>query len=79
MAAARARDIYPQMRTQFFHGNIVYDLGLGLYRWADVILGCLDNRESRVAINQAATRVGKPWIDGAIERLDGVELASGNW
>lgn len=72
VASKRARDIYPQMRTQSFHGNIVYDLGLGVYRWADVILGGLDNREARVAINQAAAKVGKPWIDGAIERLDGV-------
>src|SRR5262249_49528584 len=34
--------------------------------------GGLDNREARVAMNQAAAKVGKPWIDGAIERLDGV-------
>ncbi|MCA9138798.1 MAG: ThiF family adenylyltransferase [Planctomycetales bacterium] len=72
VAAERLREIYPDMRLQSFHGNIVYDLGLGVYRWADIILGGLDNREARVAINQAAARVGKPWIDGAIERLDGV-------
>lgn len=72
VAAERARTIYPDMQTNFFHGNIVYDLGLGVYRWADVILGGLDNREARVAINQSAARVGKPWIDGAIERLEGV-------
>lgn len=72
VAAERAREIYPDGRTQPVHGNIVYDLGLGVYRWADVILGGLDNREARVAINQAAAKAGKPWIDGAIERLDGV-------
>ncbi|MCA9081986.1 MAG: ThiF family adenylyltransferase [Planctomycetaceae bacterium] len=72
VAAEKAREIYPGMQTRSFHGNIVYDLGLGVYRWADVILGGLDNREARVAINQAAARVEKPWIDGAIERLDGV-------
>jgi adenylyltransferase/sulfurtransferase len=72
VAARRAAEIYPEMRVQPFFGNVVYDLGLGVYRWADVILGGLDNREARVAINQAAARVGKPWIDGAIERLDGV-------
>ena len=37
-----------------------------------MILGGLDNREARVAINQATARAGKVWIDGAIERLDGV-------
>lgn len=72
VAAEQARAIYPEMKSHFFHGNVVYDLGLGVYRWADVILGGLDNREARVAINQSAARVGKPWIDGAIERLDGV-------
>ena len=60
------------MRVQPFTGNVVYDLGQGIYRWADVILGGLDNREARVAINLAAARAGKVWIDGAIERLDGV-------
>lgn len=72
VAASRARDIYPGMKTQAFCGNVVYDLGLGIYRWADVILGGLDNREARVAINHGAARAGKVWIDGAIERLDGV-------
>ena len=72
VVAARAREIYPDMQVQPFFGNVVYDLGLGIYRWADVILGGLDNREARVAINQATARAGKTWIDGAIERLDGV-------
>jgi len=72
VAAGRARDIYPEMKTQPFCGNVVYDLGLGIYRWADLILGGLDNREARVAINRAAARAGRIWIDGAIERLDGV-------
>lgn len=72
VAAERAQEIYPQLRIEPLHANVVYDLGLGPYRWADVILGGLDNREARVAINRAAAKVGKPWIDGAIERLDGV-------
>lgn len=72
VAARRAVEIYPALRVRPFMGNVVYDLGLGVYRWADVILGGLDNREARVAINQAAARAGKVWIDGAIERLDGV-------
>ncbi len=72
VAAERTAEIYPEMKVRPFVGNVVYDLGLGLYRWADLILGGLDNREARVAINQAAARAGKVWIDGAIERLDGV-------
>jgi adenylyltransferase/sulfurtransferase len=72
VAAERAARIYPAIQAHWCAANIVYDLGLGICRWADVILGGLDNREARVAINQAAARAGKVWIDGAIERLDGV-------
>ncbi len=72
VAAERALEVYPSIKVQPFLGNIVHDLGVGIYRWADVILGGLDNREARVAINQASARAGKVWIDGAIERLDGV-------
>jgi molybdopterin/thiamine biosynthesis adenylyltransferase len=72
VAAERATEVYPSIKVQPFLGNIVHDLGVGIYRWADVILGGLDNREARVAINQASARAGKVWIDGAIERLDGV-------
>ena len=72
VAARSASRIYPEIRVQPFQGNIVYDLGLGAFGWADVIVAGLDNREARVAINQAAARMGKIWIDGAIERLDGV-------
>lgn len=72
VAARRVREIYPGIRSQAFHGNVVYDLGLGVYRWADVVIGGLDNREARVAINQSAARAGRVWIDGAIERLEGV-------
>ncbi|MBI3831065.1 MAG: ThiF family adenylyltransferase [Planctomycetes bacterium] len=67
-----AREIYPEMQAQPFVGNVVHDLGLGAYFWADVILGGLDNREARVAINSASLFAGKTWIDGAIEVLNGV-------
>jgi len=70
--AEGARDIYPEIRIQPFRGNAVYDLGLGVFRWADLVLGGLDNREARLAINRSALKVNRPWIDGAIEKLDGV-------
>src|SRR5438270_12140487 len=34
VACRRATEIYPDLKTQAFQGNIVYDLGLGIYRWA---------------------------------------------
>lgn len=70
-AAAAAQDIYPGMKAQAFAGNVVYDLGAGVFRWADVVIGGLDNREARLAINRACWKLNKPWIDGAIEQIQG--------
>jgi adenylyltransferase/sulfurtransferase len=70
-AARAARDVYPDIRAHAFVGNVVYDLGLGVFRWADVVLGGLDNREARLAINRACWKTNRPWIDGAIEQIQG--------
>src|SRR4051812_38400242 len=70
-AARAARDIYPDLRSHALVANAVYDLGMGVYRWADVVMGGLDNREARLSINRACLKVGRPWIDGAIEQIQG--------
>ncbi len=72
VAAAAARGIYPEMNVHPFHGDIINDLGAGVYRWADVVIGGLDNREARLSINRQCWRVGRPWVDGAIEVIQGV-------
>ena len=71
-AARAARDLYPDIEARALVGNITAHLGLGWVRWADVVVGALDNREARVFINAACARVGKPWFDGGIEVLQGV-------
>jgi len=71
-AARAARDLYPDIDARALVGNITADLGLGWVRRADVVVGALDNREARVFINSVCARVGKPWIDGGIEVLQGV-------
>jgi molybdopterin/thiamine biosynthesis adenylyltransferase len=53
-------------------GNVIQDCGLGLFLWSDVILAGLDNREARLWINRSAWKVNRPWIDGAIEGINGV-------
>ncbi len=72
VAAEAAREIYPDLNVHFFNGNIVYDLGLGVFNWADVVIGGLDNREARLSINRSCWKVNKPWVDGAIQQIDGV-------
>lgn len=71
IAAQAAGQIYPDIRATAINANVVYDLGLGVYRWADVVLGGLDNREARLSINRACYKVNRPWIDGAIEVIQG--------
>ena len=71
-AAAAARQIFPDLNIQAVTGNILADLGLGYVRWADVVIGALDNREARVFVNSACARVGRPWLDGGIEVFNGI-------
>ena len=71
-AARAARDLYPAMNVRALSGNITADLGLGWLRWADVVVGALDNREARLFLNSACARLGRPWIDGGIEVMQGV-------
>ena len=67
-----ARDLYPEMWIKPILGNVLADVGLGYFRWAQVVIGALDNREARVFVNKACAQVGRPWIDGGIEVLKGV-------
>ena len=71
-AAEAVRAIYPGIAVAHLHGNVVYDLGLGVYRWADVVLCGLDNREGRLQVNRSCWKTSTPWLDGAIEGLDGL-------
>jgi adenylyltransferase/sulfurtransferase len=72
VAADAVRNIFPAAQVHPITGNIVHGLGLGLFAWADVVLAGLDNREARLWINRACWKMNKPWIDGAIEGINGV-------
>src|SRR5258705_9506932 len=49
-AAKSARQIYGSMNVKALNGNVLADLGLGYFRWADVVIGALDNREASVFV-----------------------------
>lgn len=72
VVAARAKEINPGVHIQYMHGDVTTALGLGIFRRMDVIVGCLDNREARLAINRFAHWMNKPWVDGAIQELLGL-------
>jgi molybdopterin/thiamine biosynthesis adenylyltransferase len=72
-AAANAyRSLAPDATAKSVVANVVHGCGLGLFEWSDVIIAGLDNREARLWINRSAWKVNRPWIDGAIEGINGV-------
>lgn len=71
IVAARAREINPQIEVTPIVGNLFSEVGFGIYRSVDVIIGCLDSRIARYQLNRLAMRAGKSWIDGSIENLTG--------
>lgn len=71
-AAAAIRELNPDVKLHAFNGDINTELGLGVCRRMDVIVGCLDNREARLALNSYAYRLNMPWVDGAIQEMLGV-------
>jgi adenylyltransferase/sulfurtransferase len=72
VAAEALRDLNPDIRMTPIHGNALTAVGLGLFREADVVIGCLDNREARLWVNRSCWKVATPWIDGAIQEINGV-------
>ena len=55
----------------WFHGDAVWELGTGIFRSVDIVLGCLDNIETRFAINKQCYLANTPWIDAGIYELGG--------
>lgn len=72
VAAKRVKELNPDVNVQAWHGNINYEMGLGVFRHVDAIIGCLDNREARLSINRFSWAVNRPWVDGAIQELMGI-------
>jgi adenylyltransferase/sulfurtransferase len=73
VAAARAQElcVEPSAKIEALDADVVWEVGLGLYRRVDVVLGCLDNVEARLAVNRACMLADKPFIDAGIRELAG--------
>ena len=56
--------------ADYFLGDISYELGDGVFRRVDLVLGCLDNVETRFSVNRICMRYDIPYIDAAIGSLD---------
>lgn len=71
VVAERAQELNPQVVVTA-SGDDVRELGTARFAHYDVVVGALDNREARLAVNRSCLRAGVPWIDGAIEGLQGL-------
>ena len=71
VVAERLKTMNPAVEVETICGDVAYDVGLGLIRRMDVVIGCVDSRWARYCINRLCMRAGIPWVDGAIEELEG--------
>ena len=71
IVAKRAMEINPQIKVIPIVGNLFSEVGFGLYRMVDVVIGCLDSRIARYHLNRLCMRAGKSWVDGSIENMTG--------
>ena len=71
VAANRIKEINPAIQVLPICEPLENGVGMGIYRRMDVIIGCLDNLQSRILLNRLCFRAGKTWIDGGIGDLEG--------
>jgi len=68
---AQAINVTKHSAVQTFHNDIVWQLGGGVFRRVDVVLGCLDNVEARMKANANCLFTNTPFLDGGILGLAG--------
>ncbi len=71
-AARGLRDINGEIRVEARKANVMTDIGLGIFREMNLVIGCLDNREARLWLNRSCWKVNVPWVDGGIQEIAGV-------
>ncbi|MCC6744580.1 MAG: ThiF family adenylyltransferase [Acidobacteria bacterium] len=71
VAARRMIELNPSVSARWQAGDVTLDLGLGVFRTMDVIIGCLDNREARLHVNRVCWKLDRPWVDAGIGQLNG--------
>ncbi len=67
VASERAKEINPAIQVKSLSCDLEYEIGLGVYRSMDVVIGCLDSIQARLALNRACLRAGVAWLNGGIE------------
>lgn len=71
IAARRATEINPRIRTVALQGYVQNLLGLGAFRRFDAVFGCLDNFQTRRDLNRCCLQTATLYLDGGLHFLDG--------
>lgn len=71
VVAERLKTMNPALEVRTIRGDVAFDVGLGLVREMDLVIGCVDSRWARFCINRLCMRAGIPWVDGGIDMLEG--------
>lgn len=71
VAARELQRLNPDLRVEAIDGDFRFAIGLGYFRRAQVVAGCLDSVEARAAAAQLCALAGVPYIDGGTAGLIG--------
>lgn len=52
--------------ADYFDGDLCHGLGEGVFRHVDIVIGCLDNEQTRLYVSNICQLLGKPYIDTGI-------------
>ncbi|MGP8070585.1 MAG: HesA/MoeB/ThiF family protein [Candidatus Bathyarchaeia archaeon] len=69
--AQRCHELSPNTETEWIHGDVELDLGSWAYKDFDIVLGCLDSIDARLALNARCLQAGVPWINGGMGAISG--------
>ncbi len=72
VAAKRANEINPDCNIIARNADIVYDIGLGVFRQMDAVICCIDSRFGRLMINRYCYWLNKSWINCGILDAEGI-------
>jgi len=67
VAASMAGELNPDCQLIAHDADVIHDIGLGIVREMDVVIGCLDNREARL------------WVNRSGDQRSGQSLSSSRW
>jgi molybdopterin/thiamine biosynthesis adenylyltransferase len=67
----RLRELNPEIEVAYIDCDVNIDIGAGLFLEFDIVIGGLDNIMAREKVNKYAYCTGTPYVDGAIEGLNG--------